>query len=64
VGDDDFVEGYLDGRNPVCPEPSGNRSECYRHSFAVGRAELAGRPIPASMSRLHAANAEAKDLAR
>ena len=58
---DEFWEGYMDGRDPNCPEPSENRSNCYRHSFAVGRAELANNPIPASLSRERAAEAEAKD---
>lgn len=55
---DEFVEGYLDGRDPDTPEPSGNRSEAYRHSFDVGRAELRGKPIRAGVSRKHAAEIE------
>jgi len=61
--DEEFIEGYFDGRDPDCPEPRDNRSHCYRHSFAVGRAELAGAPIPAALSRQRAAEAEAKDRA-
>lgn len=53
--DHEFAQGYIDGRDPDCPEPSGNRSEAYRHSFRVGRAEIAGRPIPAAVSRRRAA---------
>ena len=53
--DAEFAEGYRDGRNPDCPEPSGNRHPAYVHSFNVGRAELAGKPIPASTSRKAAA---------
>jgi hypothetical protein len=60
---DDFVEGYFDGRDPNAPEPSDNRSACYRHSFAVGRAELAGKPIPFAISLKHAAEAEQQDQA-
>lgn len=48
---DEFVEGYRDGRNPDSPEPSANRSHSYRHSFAVGRAELKGNPIRAETAR-------------
>ena len=59
---DEFVEGYSDGRNPECPEPSANRSHSYRHSFAVGRAELKGNPIRAETARQKALEAEAKDL--
>jgi hypothetical protein len=64
VASDDFAEGYRDGRDPDCPEPSENRSHSYRHSFAVGRAELAGAPILAAVSRERAAEAAAKDDAR
>lgn len=53
--DDDFAQGYRDGRNIDSPEPSGNRSPAYRHSFEVGRAELTGKPIPAHISRAKAA---------
>jgi hypothetical protein len=60
--DDEFAEGYRDGRNPSAPEPSSNRSHCYRHSFAVGRAELANKPIPAAVSLLAAEAAETKDM--
>jgi hypothetical protein len=58
--DADFLEGYLDGRDPNAPEPSANRSHSYRHSFAVGRAELANDPIPACVSRLAAIDAATK----
>lgn len=57
----DFAAGYCDGRDPDSPEPSANRSHCYRHSFAVGRAEIAGTPIPAATSRVAARAAEHKD---
>lgn len=42
----DYAEGYMDGLNRDCPEPNANRSERYKHSFAVGRAEINGHPIP------------------
>lgn len=49
--DREFQEGYRDGGNPDCPEPSSNRHPAYVHSFRVRRAELAGTPIRASVSR-------------
>lgn len=57
--DQEFAEGYRDGRDRSAPEPSGNRSPAYRHSFEIGRAELAGDPIPAAISRARAAEIEA-----
>lgn len=57
----EFMEGYQDARDPDAPAPSGNRSHCYRHSFEVRRAEMAGTPIPAWKSRISAAEAEEKD---
>ena len=56
--DVEFQEGYRDGRDPDAPEPSANRSHAYRHSFAVGRAELAKRPIAVAVARVEAALAE------
>lgn len=56
----EFIDGYRDGRDKFAPEPSDNRSEAYRHSFAVGRAELAGCPIPAQVSRERAAEIDAR----
>lgn len=41
----DYIDGYTDGRDPSSPEPNANRSERYKHSFNVGRAEIEGRPI-------------------
>ena len=49
--DEEFVAGYRDGRDPSCLPPGPNRSQAYRHSFRVGRAELEDRPIPAAVSR-------------
>ena len=63
AADVEFMAGYFDGRDPHCPEPSDNRSHCYRHSFAVGRDEINGCPIPAQVSRERAAEAEARDNA-
>lgn len=57
----EFMDGYQDASDPEAPTPSGNRSHCYRHSFDVRRAEMAGTPIPAWKSRISAAEAEEKD---
>lgn len=56
--DQEFMDGYFDGRDKFAPEPSDNRSDAYRHSFTIGRAELAGCPIPAAISRERAAEIE------
>ncbi len=53
--DQEYVDGYRDGRDRDEPEPGPNRSAAYRHSFEIGRAEIAGRPIPAAISRQRAA---------
>ena len=58
----DFMEGYLDGGDLEAPEPSANRSHAYRHSFAVRRAEVMKRPIPAETSRKAAVVALIKDM--
>lgn len=39
----DMIEGYQDGFNLDAPEPSANRSESYKHGFANGRADKAGK---------------------
>ena len=63
-GDDaEHMEGYRDGRNPDTPEPSANRSWCYRHSFTIGRMEIAGKPVVAEAARRSAELASAKDVA-
>jgi hypothetical protein len=40
----DMVEGYRDGFDLSSPEPSDNRSHSYRHGFANGRDDRAGKP--------------------
>ena len=40
----EMIEGYRDGLNLDCPEPSGNRSHSYRHGFANGRDDRKGKP--------------------
>ena len=41
---DEMVEGFLDGYDLSAPEPSANRSHSYRHGFANGRDDRAGKP--------------------
>jgi hypothetical protein len=60
--DEEHMAGYVDGHDPTAPEPSANRSWCYRHSFAVGRRELERKPpVPAAAARELAAAAAEKD---
>lgn len=47
----DYIDGYTDGRDKNSPEPNDNRSARYKHSFHIGRVELSGGAIPASISR-------------
>lgn len=62
---DEMLEGYRDGFNPDSPEPSANRSESYRHGFACGRADRAGRPMGrADAVRARAVAAMDADAAR
>ena len=62
--DQEHFDGYMDGYDPAAPEPSANRSWCYRHSFAVARRELERKPpVPAAQTREMAAEAAQKDLA-
>lgn len=56
--DQQFYDGYRDANDPNAPPPSDNRHPAYRHSFAVRRAEIAGHPIPAAISRAAAAAIE------
>lgn len=41
---DEMVEGFRDGYDMTAPEPSANRSHSYRHGFANGRDDRAGKP--------------------
>lgn len=61
MSDQEFVDGYTDGRDPDAPEPSANRSHRYRHSFAVGRAEIAGKYIGYERAMRGAVLAESLD---
>lgn len=62
----DMIEGYLDAYDLDAPEPSANRSDSYRHGFAVGRSErLHHKPLaPAKILRAAADAAMAKDEER
>jgi hypothetical protein len=55
----EFADGYRDGRDRLCPVPTGNRHPAYVHSFLVGRAEIDKRPIPVAVSRVRVAEIEA-----
>lgn len=62
--DSEFADGYRDGRDRSAPEPSANRSACYRHSFWIGRAEIEGNPAIAAVARERARVAELEDEGR
>lgn len=67
MSDDEFVAGYIDGRDPDSPEPNANRSHRYRHSWAVGRNEITKpyRPMGSYESVIAAADeAERKDASQ
>jgi hypothetical protein len=61
--EDEMFRGYLDGGDPNAPEPSANRSNSYRHGFAVARFDMAGEPAfgGAAKAREIAAIAITKD---
>lgn len=40
----EMVQGFMDGYDMDCPEPSENRSRSYRHGFANGRDDRRGKP--------------------
>lgn len=40
----EMIEGFRDGYDLSAPEPSTNRSASYRHGFANGRDDRAGKP--------------------
>ena len=61
---DDYIEGYMDGRDPNSPEPSDNRSECYKHSFDIGRREGTGKHLKYDAAIKRAELAKAKDEGR
>lgn len=37
MANDEMVQGFLDGYDLDCPEPSDNRSHSYRHGFKAAR---------------------------
>ncbi|MEL6758645.1 MAG: hypothetical protein AAFP81_19620 [Pseudomonadota bacterium] len=58
----EFSAGYRDGHGSDIPEPSGNRSAAYIHSFRLGRAERAGNPIPYVVSVCEASKIRQKEI--
>lgn len=61
----DMLEGYRDGRDLDCPEPSSNRSRSYIHGFKNGRDDRNGKPrASAAQLRAEADEAMAADEAR
>lgn len=44
MSEEEMLEGYRDGLDPLSPTPSGNRSKSYLHGFANGRDDLANTP--------------------
>ena len=54
----DMFEGFRDGFDLDCPEPSANRSRSYLHGFANGRDDRRGKPR-ASAAQLRAEPDEA-----
>jgi len=44
----EMIEGFRDGYDLSCPEPSDNRSHSYRHGFANGRDDRTGKPRAAA----------------
>ena len=64
VAMDEMTEGYCDGLDLDCPEPSTNRSNAYRHGFANGRDDRRHSPRDTAANlRLMADQAIARDLA-
>lgn len=61
---DEMIEGFRDGYDLSCPEPSANRSHSYRHGFAMGRTDRGVIPISGTaqdMRRFADAAMEADD---
>ncbi len=40
----EMIQGYLDGHDPDCPNPSANRTRAYRHGFQNGRDDIGNKP--------------------
>lgn len=60
--DEERYQGYLDGGDPDNPEPSANRSNSYRHGFAVARSDRAGKPAFGSAGRARELSAIAEQM--
>jgi hypothetical protein len=48
----DMIEGFRDGYDVTAPEPSGNRSNSYRHGFMVARIDKGVLPFWGSADHL------------
>lgn len=59
LANDECVQGYRDGFDLDCPEPSANRTHAYRHGFECGRADRNGKPAFGDYHAAVAAYAEA-----
>jgi hypothetical protein len=49
---DDMVQGFMDGYDLTAPEPSGNRSNSYRHGFMCARIDK-GKVASPSFEKLN-----------
>ena len=48
----EMIDGFMDGYDLTCPEPSENRSHSYRHGFANGRADKTGIRRPYTFDQI------------
>lgn len=48
----DMIEGFRDGYDLTAPEPSGNRSNSYRHGFMCARIDKGVIPYQGPADRL------------
>lgn len=58
---DEMIQGYTDGLDLDCPEPSANRSHSYRHGFWSGRADRNLGPRRGTFEQVEAMAQEAMD---
>ena len=49
---DEMVQGFRDGYDLTAPEPSGNRSNSYRHGFMVARIDKGALPYQGGADHL------------
>lgn len=55
----EMFDGYIDGLDPNSPDPSDNRSHSYKHGFANGRDDMAGKGPRAIAAKLRVLAKEA-----